>query len=120
MDVVATVVSADDVAAPFSGRRAAVIVVEALRGDAVVGTVVFGDLLRLAWDGGRLDVLARHATFSFTSRFETPPPPAHVPAELVPMLQRGATAFRERLVKHGDRLRLRRREELVQLEEMLA
>jgi hypothetical protein len=108
MDVVATVVSDDVARAPFSGVRAAVIVVEAVKGEEVVGIVVFGDLLRLRWEAGELEILARHATYSFTSMWQAPPAAERVPAELVPMLQRGATAFRERLIKSGDRLRVRR------------
>ena len=107
VDVVAIVLTDDLVTAPFSGRRAAVVVVEALKGDDVIGTMVFGDLLRLESSDGRLDVSARRVTWSWVSMFEAPPAPERVPAELVPLLQRGATAFRERLVRRGDRLRLR-------------
>lgn len=122
MDVVATVLSNDVVTAPFSGERAAVVVVEALRGDEIVGTVVFGDLIRLRWDGRELETSARRATWSFTSMFDVPPAPSKVPAELVPMLQRGASAFRERIIKCGDRLRLRRDGDdgAVRLDELLA
>jgi hypothetical protein len=108
MDVVATVVSDDVARAPFSGVRAAVVVVEALKGDEVMGLVVVGDLLRLRWDEGELEIVARRATYSFTSMWQAPPAPERVPAELVPMLQRGATAFRERVIRRGDRLRVRR------------
>lgn len=124
MDAIATVVSEDAVAAPFSGKRAAVVVVEALRGDEVIGATVFGDLLRLRAETGEVEVVARRATFAFTSMFDAPRAPEHVPAELVPMLQRGATAFRERLIRRGDRLRVRRRDDdpsgRVQLDELLA
>jgi hypothetical protein len=67
-----------------------------------------GDLLRLRWDEGELEIVARRATYSFTSMWQAPPAPERVPAELVPMLQRGATAFRERVIRRGDRLRVRR------------
>ena len=118
LDVVATVISPDAVRAPMSAESAAVVHVDALKearaGDpfpAVVGTAIFGDLLRLRWDGGEIDLVVRRATFGFTSLYAPPPPVAHVPAELIPLLQRGATAFRERLIRRGDRLRLRVRAE---------
>lgn len=110
----ATVVSPDAVAAPISGEKAAVVHIEALRGDppsVLVGTTVVGDLLRLQWAAGEVEIVVRRATFAFTSLYVPPPPAAHVPAELVPLLQRGATAFRERLIRRGDRLRVRARVE---------
>ena len=125
MDVVATVLSDDAVIPPFGGDRGAVVVVEALRVSdgrtELVGTVILGDLIRLRWEGGELETSARRATWSFTSMFETPPAPSKVPPELVPMLQRGATAFRERVIKRGDRLRLRRDGDdgVVRLDELL-
>src|SRR5687768_15050837 len=108
MDVIATVVSGDVVTAPLGRDRAAVVVVEALRGGEVLATMIFGDVLQLRLPDGQLDVLARKATWAFTSMFAPPPPvDGPVPAELVPLLQLGATAFRERLVRGGDRLRVR-------------
>lgn len=108
--VLATVVSGDEVTAPLGGGRAAVVVVEALRGDEVIATMILGDLLRLRAPAGEVELVARRARFRFTSLFEAPWPSdrlAPVPPELVPLLQRGATAFRERLVRRGDRLRIR-------------
>lgn len=96
IDVIATVV--------FPG---AITHVEAFRGGDVIGEIVLGDILRLASPDGVIELVARRATWIFTTRFETPVMPDPVPAELVPLLQRGATGFRVRIVRAGDQLRIR-------------
>ncbi|HEY8077380.1 MAG TPA: hypothetical protein VIF62_24810 [Labilithrix sp.] len=114
VDVFATVASEELVTSPFTGRRAAAIVVDLFERVAPleheVGRAILGDTLVLDADGGALVVVARRASFAFVSDGETGAL-GGAPAELAFLLARakgrGPLVWREHLVARGMRLRVR-------------
>jgi hypothetical protein len=120
VDLVATVLSDDALVAPLSHERAAAVHIEGLRGEEVVGIAVLGDLLELRAGPETFRVMARRAHYVFVSRFDQVfPPPKPMPPELVPLLQLGATSFRERLICAGDAFRVRGHSAALRLDELL-
>jgi hypothetical protein len=113
VDVLVTVASANGVTSPISGDPAAIVFVELFEGPELLGSVVFGDLVTLSIEGSDLaiDIVVRRAQLAFVDVPTEPVPIEAAPSELVPLLQRarrgGIVLRRERLVRHGDRLRLR-------------
>lgn len=107
IDLAGTVVSGATITAPFSGTRACVVHVEAVREGAVVGVAVLGDLLRLRADEGDVELVARRAAFTFVMPVHGYPLRDPLAAELVPLLRFRPDQFRERCVMPGDRFRVR-------------
>lgn len=121
LDVVAAVVSPDDVTSPFSGDRAAFFHVELVAIDPVgtespIGELVLGDVVVFRGLAEPLEVaiVVRRATMRLVGVRSGATPLdrlARVPPEAIPLLARangrGTPCFREHAVRCGTRVRLR-------------
>jgi len=115
LDVIAVVAPApagEPHVSPVSGARGAFFHVEVLEDEQVIGVVLFGDLVRLAYADRVVDVLVRDIIVGFPDTRPPPQPlPDPLPPELLPLVLRasgrGVLGFREHVVRDGDRLRLR-------------
>jgi hypothetical protein len=107
----ATVVSADSIVSPLTGRRGAVVVIDVLEGGRPIGAVVLGDLLVLQTDDGReLMLIARRTRLVFFEAGAAPTPLATLPPELVPHVagsSGGELGYREHVLTQGLRVHVR-------------
>lgn len=123
VDVLVRVASGDDHTSPLSGARGALVHVAVVErralaradGEAVlvyddVGEITIGDVLVLEADGVSVTVLARHARLSLAPGAGGAPL-ERLPPEIAPLVARasgrGVLCWRERVIAHGDSLRLR-------------
>jgi hypothetical protein len=121
LDAPAEVRSPDGVTSPLSGRHAAFFHVEVLEllppplSPRVLGERILGDVVELAVGGRVASVLVRRAALRFALIRPPPVPLVALPAELASLVAHtragipcaGPLGWREHVVRHGDRIRLR-------------
>jgi hypothetical protein len=115
VEVDAVVTTEDSVKSPMTGVDAALIVVDVIERatplEHEVGRVVLGDTLALRAPGGEIAIVARRARFVFVGNDSGGELLERVPAEIAAVLSgargKGPLAWREHVVKHGTRVRLR-------------
>jgi hypothetical protein len=123
IDVIARVASGNDVVSPLSGVRAAFVQVELLEAAEgaleSLGAFILGDVVTLGVEDAsiEIDIVARRAELRLLAPRTGGVRVEQVIPELVPLLARargGVLYCRERLVLHGERLRVRAHVERVE------